>query len=406
VEAEPERGPRVRETEIAIIGAGAAGLSLAYRLAALPRPPEVVLVDAPPGPLRPPARTWCFWEEPGGPYDTALTARWERLRVRGPDGAAVVRSAAPLEYKMLRSASFEELVARRLDRCPQVRRTQAAVREVRPLPGGAEVRGTGPDGEPLKLRARWVYDSRPPRALPAARTTLLQHFLGWFVRTEEAVFEPGVADLMDFDCPQPARGLAFVYLLPLSASEALVEYTVFSRAPLPQEAYEEALRGHLTRRHGRAAYAVAGVERGVIPMTDGRFPRRLGEAVFAIGTAGGATRPATGYTFAAVQRQARAVAEAYAAGRAPVPPAAYPARAGLMDAVLLRGLDTGRVDGPRALTGLFRSVPTERLLRFLDGATGLREDLAIGLRMPVPPMLRTLVELPLLRRTTPGEEAA
>jgi lycopene beta-cyclase len=77
-----------------------------------------------------------------------------------------------------------------------------------------------------------------------------------------------------------------------------------------------------------------------------------------------------------------------------------------MDAVLLRGLDTGRVDGPRALTGLFRSVPTERLLRFLDGATGLREDLAIGLRMPVLPMLRTVAELPLLRRTAPGGEAA
>lgn len=69
-----------------------------------------------------------------------------------------------------------------------------------------------------------------------------------------------------------------------------------------------------------------------------------------------------------------------------------------MDAVLLRALHTGRVSGSDFFTGLFRQVPMERLLRFLDGRTSRREDLLIGLRTPVGPMLRTAAELPWLPR--------
>jgi lycopene beta-cyclase len=69
-----------------------------------------------------------------------------------------------------------------------------------------------------------------------------------------------------------------------------------------------------------------------------------------------------------------------------------------MDAVLLRALDSGRVDGPALFTRLFARVPMERLLRFLDGRTRLYEDVAIGLRTPVGPMLRSAVELTRLPR--------
>ncbi|NJP99020.1 lycopene cyclase family protein [Streptomyces zingiberis] len=390
------------DTEVAIVGAGAAGLSLAYRLSA-EKPggrlgPEVTLVDAPPGPLRPPERTWCFWEEPGGEYDDVLTASWDRLRVRGPAGEEITGTTAPLRYKMLRSGDFEAEVGRRLGRSPFLRPVSARVTEVAALGQGAEVRGTGADGEPLRLRARWVFDSRPPRGLPPARTTLLQHFRGWFLRAERPVFDPGTADLMDFRTPQPAHGLSFGYVLPTSPYEALVEYTEFSRSVLTPEGYERALRHYTREVLGVDRYEVTGTEQGVIPMTDGRYPRQAAPAVFRIGTAGGATRPSTGYTFAAVQRQTRAIAAAYHQGRTPLPPPPHSPWSRAMDAVLLRALDSGRVDGAAFFTGLFRRVPAERLLRFLDGRTRIPEDLAIGLRTPVGPMLRTAVEVPWLRR--------
>ncbi|MFK4145085.1 lycopene cyclase family protein [Streptomyces sp. NPDC004065] len=389
------------EADVAVVGAGAAGLSLAHRLAgSVPglRTPAVVLVDAPPGPLRPPPRTWCYWTAGPGRFDAAVRAEWQRLRVRPRTGAPVDGDISPLRYRMIRSDDFERLVLRDLARSPNVRRLRATVDAVEDVPGGAHVHLRDPDGRVRVLSARWVLDSRPPGSLPAARTTLLQHFHGWFVRTARPAFDPAVVELMDFRTPQPAHGLSFGYVLPTGPCEALVEYTEFSTRTLTPEGYEAAVRHYADEVLRLGERRVLAHETGVIPMTDAPIPRQTGASVFRIGAAGGATRPATGYTFAGLQRQTRAVADALRRGRRPMPPAAHPARSRAMDAVLLRALDSGRADGPELFSRLFARVPAARLLRFLDGATRMHEDLAIGLRTPVGPMLRSALELPRLPR--------
>ncbi|MFH9371306.1 lycopene cyclase family protein [Streptomyces anulatus] len=393
--------------DVVIVGAGAAGLSLAYNLCAQGSavPLSVALVDAPPGPLRAPPRTWCFWEPPGGPYDPSLAHSWPRLRFRAADGASTVVQLSRLHYKMLRSDAFEALVEQRLSRAPALRRMEATASAVRDVPSGAggEVLTQAACGERVLVRGRLVFDSRPPYHLPPARTTLLQHFTGWFVRTERPVFDPETADLMDFRTPQPARGLSFGYVLPLDPHTALVEYTEFSPAPLDADGYRRALRHYAHDVLRLGPFDVTAQEHGVIPMTDGRFPHKQGRSVYRIGTAGGATRPSTGYTFAAVQRQSRAIADQLRSGRPLRMPVPYGRRARMMDAVMLRALDSGRVNGADFFSRLFRGVPGERLLGFMDGSSQLHEDLLIGLRTPMAPMLRTVLELPFrIRRARPA----
>ncbi|MEW2530245.1 lycopene cyclase family protein [Streptomyces sp. NPDC047071] len=389
------------DVDVAVVGAGAAGLSLALRLA---RPPlgarrvTAVLLAAPPGPSRTARRTWCYWESGPGPYDEAVTASWQRLRVRSAGGRIVDAAIAPLRYKMLDSQAFEALAGRVLSDSSCVRREEALVERVESVPGGAVAHARRADGTRVRVRARWVFDSRPPARLPPARTTLLQHFRGWFVRTRTPRFDPAAVELMDFRTPQPAHGLSFGYVLPTGACEALVEYTEFSRGPLGRDGYDRALRHYLTQVLGAGAYEITATEQGVIPMTDGDFPRRAGACVFRVGAAAGATRPSTGYTFSAVQRQVLAVAAALHAGRRPLPPRAHSARSHLMDAVLLHALDRGRVDGPALFTHLFSRVPAPRLLRFLDGRTSLLEDLSIGLHVPVAAMLGCALALPFTPR--------
>ncbi|MEU6953273.1 lycopene cyclase family protein [Streptomyces sp. NPDC045714] len=393
------------DPDVVIVGAGAAGLSLAYHLCepGSDVPLSVVLVDAPPGPLRPPPRTWCFWEPPGGAYDGALASSWPQLRVRGADGTPTVSRPSPYRYKMLRSDAFEALADSRLSAAPGFRRIEATVTAVGDAPDGrGEVLARDVRGEPLSVRGRLVFDSRPPHRLPPARTTLLQHFTGWFVRTGRPAFDPATADLMDFRTPQPSHGLSFGYVLPLDPHTALVEYTEFSPAPLDAEGYRRALDRYTHETLGLGTFEVTAQEHGVIPMTDGHFPRRTGRSVYRIGTAGGATRPSTGYTFAAVQRQSRAVAARLRAGRPLRLPPHYGMRSRAMDAVMLRALDSGRVDGADFFTRLFRGVPGDRLLRFLDGGSRIHEDLLIGLRTPVAPMLRTVFELPFRARREPS----
>lgn len=389
-----------RVDDAVVVGGGAAGLCLAHWLTRTGTT-GVTLVEAPEGPLRPAERTWCYWEEGPGEFEEAVVASWRRLRVRGADGRVVESEPAPLRYRMVRSEPFERLVHSRLAAVPGARILRATAHAVRDTAYGGEVRCTTAEGRQLTLRGRYVFDSRPVRGTPPHRTLLLQHFRGWFVRTAAARFDPGVAELMDFRVPQPRHGLAFGYVLPLAPDRALVEYTEFSRTPLTTVAYDAALRHYTTEVLRLGPLAVDSAEQGVIPMTDARFARRTGPATFRIGTAGGATRPATGYTFAAVQRQSRAIAAAVRRGRAEVPPP-HGRRALAMDAVMLRALDTGRVDGPRFFTELFRRVPMERLLRFLDGGSTPWEELGIGLRTPVGPMLRTAAELPFLARRSAG----
>jgi lycopene beta-cyclase len=391
----------VLEADVVIVGGGAAGLSLAHRLSRTSparRGGSVLLVDVPPGPKRPPPRTWCFWEEADGPYDAALTASWQRLRVRPAHDWPIDGDIAPLRYKMIRSEDFERLIARDLAHSEHVRRIEATAETVEGVTGGALVHTRTADGRPLPVRARWVFDSRPLGSLPAARTTLLQHFHGWFVRTDEPLFDPGTVELMDFRTPQPAYGLSFGYLLPIDRHAALVEYTEFSSRVLSRQGYRAALRHYTSDVLGLRDLQVVAAETGVIPMTDARFARQTAPSVFRIGAAGGATRPSTGYTFAAVQRQTRAIARALEEGRCPRPPSAHSRRSRAMDAVMLRALDSGRVDGAAFFSRLFSQVPMERLLRFLDGRTRLHEDLSVGVHTPVLPMLRSAAELPRLPR--------
>jgi hypothetical protein len=277
--------------------------------------------------------------------------------VHGTDGRPLAVCPSPLTYRMLRSTDFERLVHSRIARSPATRILRATADTLRSTADGAEVRCTGPDDRTLTLRARHVFDSRPRRTLPPARTRLLQHFRGWFVHTGTDRFDPEVADLMDFRVPQPPHGLAFGYVLPMAPDRALVEYIEFSRTPLTTEAYEAALAHYCRDILRLGTFTVESAEQGVIPMTDARFARRVGPAVFRIGTAGGATRPATGYTFAAVQRQSRAIAAALHAGRVDAPPP-YGRRALAMDAVMLRapwtrGASTAR-DSSRTCSAAYR----------------------------------------------------
>ncbi|MFD0773670.1 lycopene cyclase family protein [Streptomonospora algeriensis] len=383
----------MRQFDVAVVGGGAAGLSLTHRLAEANRSaadrPSIALVDAPPGPLRPAERTWCYWERGAGRWDTLLSASWDRLRVVGAGAAGRDSATAPFCYKMLRSADFESRV--REETADLVTGFRARVERIADGTERAVVHGVGGDGEDVRIGARWVFDSRP-RTPPPGRTSLLQHFRGWFVRTARDAFDPRSAVLMDLRTPQPPGGASFGYVLPLSAREALVEYTEFTREAIGAAAYEAALRDYTGRVLELGDFEVRAVEQGAIPMTDARMSTRAGRRVFRIGAAGGATRPSTGYTFAGIQRQTAAVAAALARGDTPLPPVPHRARHLAMDAVLLRALDTGRVDGADFFARLFARNALPDVLEFLDGSSGLAKELAIGATAPLLPMALTAAE--------------
>jgi lycopene beta-cyclase len=123
-------------------------------------------------------------------------------------------------------------------------------------------------------------------------------------------------------------------------------------------------------------------------MSDAFYPRQVGRRVMRLGTAGGSTRPSTGYTFATLQRQTAAVASRLFDGLDPVPPPPHSRRHAWMDSVLLRALDNGLVDGAALFSTMLTANPPDRVVDFLDGRSSLADDVALMRTLPFTPMLR------------------
>jgi lycopene beta-cyclase len=412
----------MHEVDVAIVGAGGAGLNLVVELDRIvaragASAPSVALID--PITRTGTDRTWCFWDTGRSDLEPAVTRTWHRVALVDRAGCSRTLDLDPLRYVMVDSADFYALAEESILRLDVLRLTAPALAVTDGTDRAEVTTGAG------TVRARWVFDSRPASPRRPPRTSWLQHFRGWTLQFDRPVVDPDEAVLMDFSVAQPdvvepahGPGLAFGYVLPTAADRALVEYTVFSRGRLPGPVYDDTLRAYLAARWPGVGTTVERVEDGAIPMTDAVHARRAGRRVFRLGTAGGATRGSTGYAFAAMQRQARAVAAALLADRqsaadrqaaagqvresgrdadvpvpatvpvpvsvpVPVPPAAYPARHRWMDAVLLRALDRELVDGPELFVRLFDRNPPERVLRFLDGATSVGEDLAVMASAPM-----------------------
>jgi len=363
-----------------IAGAGAAGLSLAYHLnrAGL-TDRRILLLDR--APKTEDDRTWCFWEAGAGPFEPTVFRSWERIAFHG-QGFSGSWPIAPYRYKMIRSLDFYRFMRTWLDSQPNIERELAEVVHV------------GSDGEEAQVytrdgrvyRGAWAFNSilfDPPARQPGYHF-LLQHFLGWVIRAPQPVFDPQVATLMDFRVAQ-FNDARFVYVLPFDERSALVEYTVFSPALLPREEYRRHLASYIAEQLRIATFDAQHEEFGVIPMTDAPFPAGRGERVINIGTAGGCTKPSTGYTFLRIQHRSQRIAQALKSAGHPAacdPPAR--SRYALFDSVLLNVLESGRVQGQRVFTDLFSRNPPQRVLRFLDEDTTLAEDLRIMSSVDIP----------------------
>lgn len=391
------------DADVVIAGAGLSGLSLAVALldAGLPDGGRIVLVD-PRETLSGADRTWCFFDLVPHAFESAITHRWSRWRVR--NGVhEVTRSAPGIAYCRIPGERFYEVALERL---------AAAGGRVEIMHGvtveNLTSRGTHVDvhtGAGV-LRARLAMDSRPPPLAHVADegkdVHLLQHFGGRVVRSKDPVFDVDVATLMDFDVSQ-ADGIHFIYVLPLDARTALVESTFFTGRLLPDDVYETAIESWLARWHPGVVFETISHERGVIPMTTKPFDAWPSPRVVRIGTAGGHVKPSSGYAFLAVQRfvcefAPRVVAALHGGGLAE-PPAVRSARTTALDTIFLSYLRSCPDRAPDTFYRLFERVPPGVLARFLSDSGTLADDLAVMRKSDSPRLaLEAIRATPLVRR--------
>ncbi len=342
--------------DIAVLGGGAAGLSLVCHLARTGWHGSLVLVDDGAHPAA--GRAWAWWSRGDALLDPRAATALSCATVAGP-GWRRRMDLSPYAYRVLPGAALDAAAEAALASRAAWRRLWGRATTVVPDDAGASVT-VETDAGPVEVRARWVLDSVGPGEDRPDTSSL--DFLGLRLRAREPVFDHGAVTLMDFRTGQD-DGVAFMYVLPVSAREALVERTVFS-APGASPDHAPHLAQYIGEI-GAAAAVETGREHGRIPLL-ARAPTRAEGAVVPIGARAGLVRESTGYGFARIQRHSAALARALAGGEDPA--GAAPARrwARALDASLMR-LIRDDPDGAREVLGaLLRRNPPERILAFLD----------------------------------------
>ena len=226
-----------------------------------------------------------------------------------------------------------------------------------------------------------TFDSRPPRA---SKNAMLQHFLGQEVEVDKPVFDSSTAILMDFRVDQ-SEGMHFIYLLPYSSTQALVESTLFSTTVLDREYYVNTINEYLADHYGASVHNIIHEEQGVIPM--GTLSPH-DENIPGLGANAGAIRPASGYTFVFIHQQIQRAIESSKQGKPLRFKRPHKAIDVWMDAVLLTVLRNWPQQGPKLFGRMASSLSGDEFVRFMSGQANWRLRLKVIMAMPKLPFIK------------------
>ena len=369
-----------------ILGAGASGLMLAYRMATdtFFDDKSILIIDK--EKTKGNDRTWCYWEKGKGEWDNVLTKTWSKIFFGSQQYSETIE-ISPYSYKMIRSENFYELLWTSIQKKQNITFVNDEVKRFHEHGNNVEVITTKGRYEGLKL-----FNSLNYSELYATQTkypVLQQHFVGWFVKTEADAFDDSLATFMDFTVPQKDN-TRFMYVLPLDKNTALFEYTLFSKDLLEYAEYENAIGDYLNKKN-ISNFTILEKEKGSIPMTCFEFYKFNSKHILNIGTAGGWTKASTGYTFRNTTKKTQEVAN-FLKHNDDLSKFQNRTKFWYYDLLLLDVLANHNGEGSNMFSSMFKNGNANTIFRFLDEESNLIEDLRIILSVPPKRFIQALVK--------------
>jgi lycopene beta-cyclase len=366
------------------IGMGASASLLLYSLEKreLMEGKKLVVID--PAAKRVNDKTFCFWSKDTDAITQDLSHlishRWYRIR----HDNTREETLAPYAYHHINSLDLYEM-ARGLISRHEVEWVSSRVEQVASLAGQTLVHTAE-----RSYAAPFVFDSRPPEFEKPApnQAHLHQSFVGWKIKLDRALLDAKTFDMMDFSVSQDGF-TQFVYVLPYSESEALVELTRFGEATLDYEKSMVTLDAYITKRFG--AYQIEETETGCIPMCSAPRLEVPKSGTIRLGGRAGMIKPSTGYAFKNMYRHAEELAANLSMQKPIVEPVrGVPSRFDLYDRLLLMILRFWPHWGKRIFQRLFSRRPAAAVFDFLDEKTTLAQDARLFSTLPLRPFLLAL----------------
>jgi lycopene beta-cyclase len=333
-------------------------------------------------------RTWCFWEKEESVWNSIISKKWDSALFANED---FNRSFAikPYSYNKIRGLDFYSFVFEAISKQSNITFLKEKVTDINELETHVFV-GT----EENRFTCNYLFNSIYTKVFAERQNkypVLQQHFVGWFVKTQEEVFNPEEVTFMDFSVEQKGN-TRFMYVLPISKTEALVEYTLFSEKLLTKEEYEKAIELYL-KKLGIKQYEILEKEQGSIPMTCYPFWKKNTKRVLNIGTAGGWTKASTGYTFKNADKKSSDLVEFiqnYTSTSLSMTLFQKKNRFWFYDLLLLDILYRHNELGSSIFSSLFRKGNSKVIFKFLDEESTFLEDVKVILKCPKIPFIKAL----------------
>lgn len=373
----------MKKADFILVGGGMAGLSLAYYLSIDHRFKGKSILIIEPEEKQANDRTWAFWQKENSVFDSILFRKWPTVRVFSSGNVSYSLDLEDYTYKLLRGVDFYQFVQKELAKNTNFQLLKDTVLHINDMGEEVEVETK----EHGILTGAYVFDSsyQLPLDVPK-RHYLKQHFKGYVVEMAQPVFDTKEPEMMNFAVEQLDGECTFIYILPFTSTTALVELTLFSPDLLTKERYVQVLEDYLAARFSEVAYQIKEEEWGVIPMTDVPTKEQVTPRTFRIGTSGGYTHPATGYTFAFTQKRLQRLVEFIAESKgAPITlPAPFAqTKHTFYAAVLLNVLDEKRYPAPDVFIRLFQKNKPALVFKFLAAETTFWEEIKIMWSTPI-----------------------
>lgn len=330
-------------------------------------------------------RTWCFWAKEETLWNSVISKKWDSALFANENFSRDL-DLKPYQYNQIRGLDFYNFVFDELSKHQNITFLNEKVTDINELETHVFV-GT----EENRYTCDYLFNSIYTKAFALSQTkypVLQQHFVGWFVKTEEEIFNPEQATFMDFSIEQRGN-TRFMYVLPISKTEALIEYTLFSENLLRKEEYENEIQIYL-RNLGADQYTIIEKEQGSIPMTCFPFWKKNTNRVLNIGTAGGWTKASTGYTFKNSDKKSSELAGFLQNENLKMSAFHKKNRFWFYDLLLLDILYRHNELGSAVFSSMFKKGNPALIFKFLDEETSLIEDLKVILKCPKLPFLKAL----------------
>ena len=365
----------MKDYDYIILGAGASGLMLAYRMASdlFFDNKSILILDKDTDKGN--DRTWSYWEEGLGEWDDIIYKTWDCVFFSDKSFSEII-NISPYCYKMIRSETFYKKMWNKINTKSNVEFINTSVLNHKIVDNKVLVTTT------LKsFSANKVFNSLPNTSYlkQDKYPVLQQHFIGWFIKTKVDTFDDTTATFMDFSVPQKGN-TRFMYVLPMDKQTALFEYTLFSKDLLEVSEYEDAIKYYL-KENGINDYEIIETEKGSIPMTSYNFTELNTSNIFNIGTAGGWTKASTGYTFRSTTKKTKDIVKLLKSGK-DISKYKSKSKFWFYDLLFLDVLANHNESGSTLFSSLFKKTNVKTIFRFLDEESNLWEDFKIITSVP------------------------